>query len=155
MSIRTTTIGIVRGWANIPAINNTLTELCVLWATGNPTLPCAPALQPLIGDLKQGFPGRNLSGLRPSDMMGGGSIKTVEALISFIASSPPVGQPFGLVSTKTLAEFGLIGTVQEERAPRKAAAKSSKSEVRASKSKKSSRKTTKATAKKGRKRRAK
>jgi len=151
MSIRTTTIDIVKGWANIQAINNTLTELCVLWATGNPTLPCAPALQPLIGDLKQGFPGRNLGGLRPSDMMGSGSIKTVEALISFIASSPSSAQPFGLVSTKTLAEFGLIGATEEKPAARKAAT-SSKSKGRASKSKTSSRKKTKATAKKGRKR---
>ncbi len=154
MSIRTTTIDIVRRWARIPGINNTLTELCVLWASGNPGLPCSPALQPLIGDLKRGFPSRNLSGLRPSDMSTG-SIKTVEALISFVASSPPSNQPFALVSTRTLDALASLDTGREKPRRKDAPAKSSKSKERAKEAKKLSRKKTKTTAKKGRKRSAK
>lgn len=108
MSTRTTTKTVVRNWASVPPITNTLAELCVIWASGNPGLPCSPALPNLIGDLKQAFPTKNLNGLRPSDMTGGGSIRTVEALIGFIASSPPKASPFALVSTEALAELASL-----------------------------------------------
>jgi hypothetical protein len=107
MSIRATTKDVVRGWAGVPPITNTLIELCVLWAGGHAGQPCGTALQPLIDNLKQAFPNKNLGGLRPSDMMGSGSIKTVESLIGFIASSPSHAQPFLLVAASALAELGL------------------------------------------------
>lgn len=108
MSIRTTTKNVVRSWASIPPINNTLIELCVLWASGNPGQPCGTALPVLIEDLKQAFPTKNLDGLRSSDLMGSGSIKTVESLIGFIANSPSKALPFALVSTKALAQLETV-----------------------------------------------
>jgi hypothetical protein len=114
MSIRTTTKDVVRGWAGVPPITNTLIELCVLWASGHPGQPCGTALQPLIDNLKQAFPTKNLGGLRPSDMMGSGSIKTVESLIGFIASSPSHTQPFALVAVSALAGLGIKKTIVEE-----------------------------------------
>lgn len=141
MSIRTTTKNVVQAWAGVPPISNTLVELCVLWVGGNPGQPCGPALQPLIDDLKRAFPTKNLDGLRPSDMTGGGSIKTVESLIGFIASSPSRSLPFALVTTNSLTALGFVkktskkgGKKSAKKASKKASKKSAKTSSKAGKS---------------------
>jgi hypothetical protein len=132
MSTRTTTKTVVRNWASVPTIN-TLAELCVIWASGNPGQPCDPALPVLIGDLKQAFPTKNLEGLRPSDMKGSGSIKTTEALISFIASSPSNDSPFALVSAEALAQLHSIKGTGKKPASKSEKASSTKKAKKAGK----------------------
>lgn len=124
MSIASTTISVVKSWAGVSAINNTLTEICVIWAGGHPGQPCAPALQPLITSIRQAFPTKNLSGLRPTDLTGGGSIKTVETLISFIASSPSSDKAFALVGESTLAALGFKKSGAKKGSSKKSGGKS-------------------------------
>jgi hypothetical protein len=59
--------------------------------------------------------------LRPSDLETG-SIKTVEALIGFIASSPSNAQPFALVTPEALAQLNWMD-IAPKRSTRAAAKK--------------------------------
>lgn len=86
-TIRQRTKRVVRVWASVPTISDDQVELCVLWTAGHEGTSCDDGLPALVTGVRDEFPNRDLSDLRPSDMKGSGKAKTVDALVGFVAGS--------------------------------------------------------------------